>query len=153
MRALLVVPLHPRPNDASCVLKRLKHVLPDAFFFEASEKPFDDPILFRCIRRDEFLLQPIVSTGLPKPPALKDHAVITPQDRRPHGPQRPEPGQTGGFHCALGRLHPTPERKLVPNHFPIMTIDHCRQMRPAVLGRTKYASRPWPSVHCFYSSN
>ena len=58
-----------------------------------------------------------------------------------------------GFHCALGRLHPTPERKLVPNHFPIMTIDHCRQMRPAVLGRTKYASRPWPSVHCFYSSN
>ena len=53
MRALLVVPLHPVPDDASCLVKRLERLLPDALFFETAEEPFDDPILFRRIRRDE----------------------------------------------------------------------------------------------------
>ena len=126
MRALLVVPLHPVSDDASCLVKRLERLLPDALFFETAEEPFDDPILFRRIRCDELLRQPIVPTGLPEPPTLEDQAVIAPQDRRPYRPERPKPGQAGGFHRALGLLGPTPKSELVADHFPIMTINHRR---------------------------
>ncbi len=85
MRPLLVVPLHPVPNDPPRLLERRKHVLPDAIFFEYAKEPFDDPVLLRPIRRDEFLLQSIASTGPPEPAALKDQPVVTGQDRRPHG--------------------------------------------------------------------
>ena len=98
MRVLLVVPLHPVPNDPPRVVERLKHVLPDTLFFETPEEPFDDPILFRRIGRDELLLEAIVPAGLPKAATLKDQAVVTPQDWRAHGAQRPEPRETGGFH-------------------------------------------------------
>lgn len=142
MRALFVVPPHPVSNDTSRVRERPKHVLPDAFFLETAEEPFNDPSLFRRIRRDELLLQPIISTGLPKPPTLEDQSIVTPQDRRPHGPQYPEPGQAGGFHRALGLLRPTPQRELLPNDFPIMTINHCQHM-----GSTILAARNMCHIH------
>lgn len=142
MRALLVVPLHPRPNDAPRLLECPKYVLLDALLLQTAEEPLDDPILFRCIRRDELLLQPIVPTGVPKPPTLKDQAVIAAQYPRPHGSQRPEPGQASGFHRALGLLRATPERELVPNDFPIMTVDH-RAARCAQLS--------WPHGICVTS--
>ena len=46
------------------------HVLPDTFFFETAKELFNDLILFGRVRLDELLLQPIVSTGLPKAPML-----------------------------------------------------------------------------------
>ena len=52
MWALLVVPPHPVPNDPARLLKRLKGVWPDALLLEAPKEPFNDPVLFRCIRRD-----------------------------------------------------------------------------------------------------
>jgi hypothetical protein len=59
-------------------------MLPHTLFFEASKEAFDNPILFRRVRRDEFLLQPIIPTGLPKPTALKDQPIIAAQYRRSH---------------------------------------------------------------------
>ena len=62
----------------------------------------------------------------------------------PHGTERPEPCQTGRLHRALGLFRPTPEGELVADHFPIMTIDHRRQMCPAVLptGDMRYIHGP-----------
>jgi len=87
MRALVVVPLDPVPNDPPRLLKALERVLPDTLLFQAPKKPFDHAILLRRIRRDELLLQAIVPTGLPKSPTLEDQAVVASQDRRPHGVQ------------------------------------------------------------------
>jgi hypothetical protein len=91
MRPVLVVPLYPIPNDPPCLLKCLKDVLPDTLFFETPKEPFDDPILFRRIRRDELLCQPIIPTGLPKATTLKDQPIVTPQDWRSHRSQGAEP--------------------------------------------------------------
>ena len=62
MPPLLGVLLQPVPNDRPRLLERLKHVLPDTFFFQTAKELLDDPILFRCIGRDELLLQLIVPT-------------------------------------------------------------------------------------------
>lgn len=56
MRTVLVVPVHPVPNDPPRLVEGLKHVLPDTLFFETSKEAFDDAILFRRIRRAELLL-------------------------------------------------------------------------------------------------
>jgi hypothetical protein len=77
MRPPVVVPLHPVANDSPGVLKCLKRVLPDTFLLETAKEPFDDPVLFWRIGRDEFLLQPIVSTGLAKSAFLENQPVIT----------------------------------------------------------------------------
>jgi len=107
MRPLVVVPLHPRLNDASRRLKGLERVLPDTLLFQAPKKPFDHSILLRRIRRDELLLPAIVTTGLSRAPTLKDQAVIASQhgslDRTP----RPELLEAGGFDRALGLLRAT----------------------------------------------
>ena len=137
MPALLVVPLHPLSNDASRVLKRLKHVLPGTFFFETAEEPFNDPILSRRIRSNELLHQTIIAIGLPKPLTLEDQAVIASQSRCPDRPQRPEPGETGDLHGSLRLLRATPQSDLVADHFAVVTVDHRRQMRPAVLAAEK----------------
>lgn len=82
MRASFVVPPHPVSNDTSGFLKRLERVLPDTFFLETAKEPFDDPILFwGGVRGNKLLLEPIVSTGLPKPTDLEDQPLVTPQDR------------------------------------------------------------------------
>ena len=49
MRLLVVVPLHPVPDDPSRFVERLKDVLPDTLFFETAKEPFNDPVLFRRI--------------------------------------------------------------------------------------------------------
>ncbi len=76
MRALVVVPLHPVSNDLPRLLKRLERLLPDTLFFETAKEPLNQPILLGRIRRDELLLQPIVSTGLAKPATLENQPVI-----------------------------------------------------------------------------
>lgn len=63
MRALLVRPLQPPINDLPCLLKTLKAVLPDPFFFHTPKEPFNESILLRCIGGDKLLGQGIVSTG------------------------------------------------------------------------------------------
>ena len=133
MRALFVVPPHPVSNDAARVVERLKHVLPDTVFFETAEEPFDNPILFRRIGRDELLLQPIVPTRLPEALALKDQPIVAPEDGRLHWTQRPEALQTRRFDRPFRLLRSTAECKLIPDHFPIVTVDHRREMRPAIL--------------------
>lgn len=60
-------------------------MLPDTLFFEASKEPFDHPILLRRIRRDEFLLELVVATGLPKQPTLEDQPIVTAEACAPTG--------------------------------------------------------------------
>ena len=133
MRAFLVVPLEPLPNDPSRLLKCLERMLPHTFLLETPKEPLDDPVLFGRIGRDELLLELIVATGLTEPTTLKDEAIVAAEDWRPHRTQRPEALQTRRFDRPFCLLRSTTERKLVPDHFPIMTVDHRREMRPAIL--------------------
>ena len=133
IRALFVVPPQPVPNDPPRLLERLKPMLSDTFLFETPKEPFNDPILFRRIRRDELLLQPIVSTGLSKSPTLEDQPIVAAEDRcalRTQGsqiaadtPLRP-PVPPPLPDCA-GRTH-SPS---LPDH----AINDRRQMRPTIL--------------------
>jgi hypothetical protein len=52
-----VVVLHPVTDDPARLVKRLKCVLPDALFFKTAKEPFDDTVLLRRVRRNEFLLE------------------------------------------------------------------------------------------------
>jgi hypothetical protein len=76
MRPFLVVPVDPVPNDLPRLLKRLERVLPDTLVFQASKEPLNDPILLGGIGRDEFLLEPIISTGVAKSATLENQPVI-----------------------------------------------------------------------------
>lgn len=144
MRTLFVVPPQPVPNDPPRILKRLERVLPDTFLFETPKEPFDDPILFRRVRRDELLLQPIVPTGLPEPTALKDQAIVAAEDRCGHRTQGPKSLQARRFDRPFRLLRPTAQGELIADHFPIMTVDHRREMRPAILptGNMRYIHGP-----------
>jgi hypothetical protein len=66
MWTLVVAPLNLVTNDQLRLIKCLERVLPDTLFLEISKEPFNDPILLRCVGCNELLLQPIVTTGLPK---------------------------------------------------------------------------------------
>ncbi len=79
-------------------------MLPDTFFFEAPKEAFDEPVLFRRVRGDEFLPQPIVPTRRPKAATLKDQAVVTTQGRRGGRAQRAEPRQARRFYRRMARL-------------------------------------------------
>ena len=138
----MVVPLDPVPNDAPRILECLEGVLSDALFFETPKESFDHAILLRCVGRDEFLLQPVVATGLAKPPTLKNQAVVATQDRGIYRTERPEALETGGLDRALGLLGPTAEGELVTNNLPIMTINHGRKVGPAIL-----ATRNMRDIH------
>lgn len=52
-------------NDSSGLLERLERVLSDTFFLEHTEKQFDDAVLLQCVRREGFVLQPMVLARLP----------------------------------------------------------------------------------------
>lgn len=133
VRPAVIVPADPVGYGASRLREAGKLMLPDTLFLETAKEPFDEPVLLRRVRRDELLGQPIVPTGLPELPTLKDQAIVTAQDRRregPHGPEASEAGGVGGA-CCLLRL--SPQGKLVADQLPIMAIDHRGQMAPAVL--------------------
>ncbi len=106
MRALRVIPLDPPPNRLVCFLKRAKLLLPHTFFFQRSKPALNEPILFRCMGRDEFLRQAVKPTRLPKAPTLKDEAIITTHNRHlAIWPQRPKPCQARHFErpfCFIG---------------------------------------------------
>ena len=103
-------------------------MLPDTLLFETAKESLDDPILFRRIRRYELLLQPIVSTGLPKTATLNHQTVIAMEDRIPDWAQRPDSLKTRGFDRPFSLLGAAPQGKFIPNHFAIMTIDHRSEM-------------------------
>ena len=123
MGPFLVIPVDPVPNDPPRLLKGLERVLPDALLFQTPKKPFDHPVLLWRVGRDELLLETIVATGLPESLTLKDQVVVAPEDRRPHGPQRPKPRKTGRFHRALGLLRATPQGELVTDQFAVMEAE------------------------------
>jgi hypothetical protein len=91
VRSALVVPLNLVPNERPRLLEYLEDVLPDTLLLETSKEPLNDPVLFRRIRRDEFLLEPIISIRSAKTPTLGNETVVTPKDRRLYRSQRPEP--------------------------------------------------------------
>jgi hypothetical protein len=140
----VVVSLHPVPDDLSRLVESLKHLLSDALFFETPKEPFNDPVLFRRIGRDECLLQPMIPTRLSELTTLEDQAIVAPEDRGADGSQCAEPCETGRFHRPLCLLGPTPKGQFVADEFPIMTINHRREMRPAVLatGNRCHIHRP-----------
>lgn len=144
MRPLLVVPLHPVPNDPPRLLERLKDMPPDTLFFETAKEPFDDAILCWRIRREERLLQARVPTGLPAPPTLEDQPIGATYDWGTNRAQGAKPLEAGRFDGPLRLLRPTPQGKLVADHRPIMTIGHGRQMGPAVVatGNMRHIHRP-----------
>lgn len=111
------------PNDPPRLFESLKHVLPDTLFFETPKEPLDDPILRRRIGGDELLLESIIPTGLPKSPTLEVQPIVTAQNRCAHGTERAKSLQTGGFERSLDLLRPTPDGKLIPDDFAIMTIN------------------------------
>ena len=92
--------------------KVLKHVLPDTRFLETAKEPFHDPVPFRRIRCDEFLLQPIVSTGLPESATLEDQSVVAAQERGTYGAERSETLEAGCFYGPLRLLRSTAQRDL-----------------------------------------
>ena len=65
-------------------------MLPDTLFFETSNQLLNDAVLFRRIGRNELLLQPIISAGLPKSPTLENEAIVAAQDRCAHRPDCPK---------------------------------------------------------------
>ncbi len=80
MRTVLVVPRHPVSDRPSGHFKACQLLLPHTLLFHTSKKSLDQPMLFWRIGCDEFVLHLIIPTRLPKPPTLKDEAVI-PADR------------------------------------------------------------------------
>jgi len=108
MGPFLVIPGDPVPNDPPRLLKRLERVLPNTLVFQTSKEPLNQPILLGRIGRDEFLLQPIVSTGLAKPATRENEAGIAAEHRHVRRPEGAEALETGGFDSALGFLRPTP---------------------------------------------
>lgn len=129
----MVVPLDLVPDDAPRVLECLEGVLPDTLFFETPKESLDHAILLGCLGRDEFLLQPVVSTGLAKPPTLKSQAVVATQDWGAHGSERAEPRETGRLNGSFSLLSSAASRELVAHDFPIVTINDGGEMRPAIL--------------------
>ncbi len=165
MRPFGVVPLEPLPDDGPRVSKAPEVVLPGTFFFQTAEEPLDQTVLRGGVGRDEFLREPRVPTGGSEAPTVENEAVVTAEVwGDPSRAQRPEACQARGLQGSLSLLRSTAERELIPQHFAIMTIDHGRPMRPAVLaagnmghlhrpaliaaaGPAALAPRPWPRGH------
>lgn len=141
----LLTLLQPGSTSSPRLLERLKDMLPDTLFFKTAKGPFDDSVLLRRIRRDTFLLQPIVPTSLPKAPALKNQAIVAAEDQRAPWTQGSKSLQTRRFNGSFCLLGSAPYRKLIPHHFPIMTVDQRGQMRPATLPTGNMRHIPGPA--------
>ena len=59
MWTLVVVKADPVANHTAGVLQRLEPVAVHALVFERANHTLDHAVLFRAVRRDELLLQPI----------------------------------------------------------------------------------------------
>ncbi len=61
MRALVVVVVDVAGDLGTGLLDVLKPVEPGAFLFEGAVEPLAETILLRCVRRDVYLLQAVVT--------------------------------------------------------------------------------------------
>ena len=80
MRTFGVVPMDPCGNALLGFYERVELVLPHTLLLQRAKPALDQPILFRCIRRNKLLRQPIKPAGIVKPPTLKDQAIVTAND-------------------------------------------------------------------------
>jgi len=74
MPSFPIVKIDPPADDFICLLDIFEVVMPDAFFFDRSEKPFDHAILLRRIGCDELLLESVGLGGLGKCQATNKNA-------------------------------------------------------------------------------
>ncbi len=133
MRPTDVVPLDPLTDGCLSLYEVMEAMLPDAFLFQASKEPLDDPILLRCIGRDELLPQSVVSARRSEPPALEDQPIVASHHRGwPLRPQRPEAKNAGILDRPFGFLGSTAQRELPTDDLTIMAVDHAHQVGPAV---------------------
>lgn len=77
--ALGVVVFNVSGNDRLGGGEVVKAVLPGAFLFEGADKPFTQPVLFRCVRRDVFLFEAVVADQCTVSTRAKDQAVVVTQ--------------------------------------------------------------------------
>lgn len=102
MRPARVVPGEPSAEALLSLSKSRKLMLPHALLFETAEEAFNHAILFRRVRRHEFLRQPIVATGRSEAAALKDQPVVAADHRhRALWAQRAKSVQAGRFQRSL----------------------------------------------------
>src|SRR6516162_1986616 len=128
-----VVPLNPMSNGSASFGEVAEVMLPDTLLFKAAKETLDDTVLLRRIRSNEFLAQPIVTTGGTKASALENQAIITTHHRgRAIGTQRTEPRQAGLLERPLGFLGTTAQSELKARDLAVVTINNRGQMTPAV---------------------
>jgi hypothetical protein len=117
MRTFGVVPLNPLSNGGASLGEVAKVIQPDALLFEAAEEAFDEAVLRRRIRRDEFLTQLIVAAGGANAPTLKisRYRCAAPVWNLQDATWRSAPGRPprGPSSASLAR----PQRKFVAGHF------------------------------------
>lgn len=129
-----VIPPHPSVNCTVGFLETGKLLLPHALLFETAKEAFNQATLLGRIRRDRFLLESIVSAGLAEPSTLKDQAVITTKDwGRSTWSECAKASPTGALNGPFRFLRPSSQRQFIANNFPIMTINHRREMSLAIV--------------------
>jgi hypothetical protein len=94
---------------------------------------FIDAILLGGIGYDELLLQSIISAGLPRVSTLKDQAIVAAQHRGACESEHAEPCETGRLKGPFRFLRSAAQRELVTDNFPVVTINHDREMGPSIL--------------------
>jgi hypothetical protein len=110
-------------------LKRQKVFQPHAFFFQAPEKPLDHAVLFRRIRRNEFLRQAVIPAEIPESFTLKHKSVIASD----YGfvllaPGGSKPVDTGIFQSPFSFIGTSSESELKTDTASVMTVDQSYQV-------------------------
>ena len=106
-------------------------MLPHALFLEAAAEAFDHPVLFRRLRRDELLAQPVVLARGAEAPTQEDALSLRSTGVSPAGRSVPKRSMHAAS-SALGFLGAAPAGELVADELAIVAVNHRREMRPAV---------------------
>lgn len=104
MRALVVVDIDPVANYPVGVLQALETVAMDALLFHRPDQSFsfNQPVLLRCVGRDELLLQSIAFDQCRIAPTGKDQAIVqAEQEGFPNLVENLEAGSQGLFQGGL----------------------------------------------------
>jgi hypothetical protein len=108
-----VVPFDPLSNGGASFAEAGEVMLPDALFFEAAEKAFDEAVLFGGVGCDEFLPEAVISP-------LSERTT-----GRARGAQGAEARQAGLFEGAFGFLGAAAQGEFKAVYFAVVTIDNC----------------------------
>src|ERR1700722_10316554 len=113
-----VIPFDPVSNSGAGIGEAGEVMLPDALLFEAAKEAFDEAVLFRCIRRNEFLAQTVITARGAKTPALKNQSIVRAHHwRRTLGAQRAEARQAGLLERTFGFLGAAAQGEFKAIHF------------------------------------